>query len=340
MDLISRARLYLEKLDKAVSGSGGHDATFRAACVLVSGFALDRESALSLLREWNLSHCEPAWSESELAHKIDSAIASQSQKSDGYLVSDTKGYRPLCSYAASSAMQDIQPAWPNPDHEEILSLLNTRYHSLQELENYSPLSPRKLTNSYSIVERLFASEKERDPWLCVARDIWNPTTRRLSDLRNDVARARFIVPNRMTGPVGETKHGKPSVRSLKNTGRRRFLVVECDFTPEKNGPLFDWLNLHSSSVSDLCATVLIALAEYAPMVMAVHSGGKSLHGWFSVLDRDESDLRKFMRFACMIGADKATLVPCQMVRLPWGIRDNGNRQSVHYFDDDSTLLRD
>lgn len=70
--ILERARKYMSKLPPAVSGSGGHNATFRAACILVLGFGLDEGDALALLREYNRD-CKPAWSERELLHKIQSA---------------------------------------------------------------------------------------------------------------------------------------------------------------------------------------------------------------------------------------------------------------------------
>lgn len=56
----------------AVSGQGGHNTTFRVACVLVLGFALSDSEAMSVLAEWNQG-CQPAWSEHELQHKVKSA---------------------------------------------------------------------------------------------------------------------------------------------------------------------------------------------------------------------------------------------------------------------------
>jgi hypothetical protein len=38
-----------------------------------------------------------------------------------------------------------------------------------------------------------------------------------------------------------------------------------------------------------------------------------------------------MARAVRLGADKATWARCQLVRIPDGTRDNGNRQRVHYF---------
>ena len=143
----------------------------------------------------------------------------------------------------------------------------------------------------------------------------------------------------MTRPKGKTQDGRDSVRCLANTGPLRFLVVECDFTEEQDAPLFAYLHETGGTVADLCATVLGHLAEFAPLVMAVHSGGKSLHGWFSVLNQTETDLKRFMRWACLYGADKASWPRCQLVRNPCGVRDNGHPQSVHFFNSDSNLFK-
>jgi hypothetical protein len=65
-------RDYLAKLPPAVSGAGGHPATFRAACECVR-FGLSDGDALALLREWNGTHCHPPWTEKELTHKLNDA---------------------------------------------------------------------------------------------------------------------------------------------------------------------------------------------------------------------------------------------------------------------------
>lgn len=70
--VIERARKYLAKLDPAVSGSGGHNATFHAACVLVIEFGIPPEQAMPLLEEYN-QRCAPPWSQRELQHKLASA---------------------------------------------------------------------------------------------------------------------------------------------------------------------------------------------------------------------------------------------------------------------------
>jgi hypothetical protein len=71
--VMERARKYLAKLPPAISGSGGHNATFYAACVLVLGFDLAEIDALELLREFN-QRCDPPWSKHELVHKVMDAM--------------------------------------------------------------------------------------------------------------------------------------------------------------------------------------------------------------------------------------------------------------------------
>src|SRR5207248_3209165 len=91
------------------------------------------------------------------------------------------------------------------------------------------------------------------------------------------------------------------------------------------------LAANGKSVSDICAALHHELSRYAPLVLVVHSGGKSLHGWFHAEGQPEAKLLKFMRYAVSIGADPATWSRCQLVRLPDGTREDGKRQRVHYF---------
>jgi hypothetical protein len=58
----------------AVSGQGGHNATFRAACKLVHYFQVGRDAAIRLMLAVYNPCCRPPWSEKEIEHKVDSAI--------------------------------------------------------------------------------------------------------------------------------------------------------------------------------------------------------------------------------------------------------------------------
>lgn len=71
-NVVDRAAKYVAKLPEAVSGQGGHDRTFHAACVLVCGFGLSPDEAYPVLCEYN-QRCNPPWSEKDLHHKLDDA---------------------------------------------------------------------------------------------------------------------------------------------------------------------------------------------------------------------------------------------------------------------------
>lgn len=128
---------------------------------------------------------------------------------------------------------------------------------------------------------------------------------------------QFIVPNPMTAREGKTKNGKHSSHSLDNTGPRRFLIIEQD-----KGEI------------NQQASILLHLAEIAPMALALHSGGKSLHGWFYFEGVPEQETSRFMKYAVSLGADPATWTLSQFVRMPDGTRENGKRQAVYFFNPD------
>ena len=67
-DLVQSARNYLAKVPGAISGQGGSNQTFKAACKLAR-FGLTDEEAMPLFREWN-QKCEPPWEEKDLQKKL------------------------------------------------------------------------------------------------------------------------------------------------------------------------------------------------------------------------------------------------------------------------------
>jgi hypothetical protein len=109
IDVVERARRYVARMPPAISGSGGHDATFDAALVAVKGFALDDADAWSVLVDFN-GRCEPPWSERELRHKLDSAKGSSLPA--GYLrdapLPDRGGPPPAWVYELPD-----EPPWPD-----------------------------------------------------------------------------------------------------------------------------------------------------------------------------------------------------------------------------------
>jgi len=331
MDTIERARRYLRKLPPSVSGSGGHDAAFKAASILVMGFALDDSDALALLSEWNVS-CSPPWSDRELRHKIQSALGAGGER--GSLLKKGVVKNSGVSKKKKRVKPDLPPApeparWPALDVDKLRAVVDSsggKYH----LFELSPVRNEIAVPPYWYLDQLF------DPasLVCIGKSATSAKTAPLHTLREDVAKCQFIVPSPMSALKGKTLGGRESSRCLDNTGKRRFLVIECDFEAvdkQGNERPEGVLISENRTAGDLCASVLIHLASFAPLVMAVSSGGKSVHGWFLVGDQSEVKLEGFMRYAVQLGADKATWCRCQFVRMPEGIRSNGKRQEVLFF---------
>jgi len=70
--VVERARKYLAKIPPSISGQGGHNTAYHAACVLIVNFGLSESDARQLLKEWNQS-CQPPWNDKELEHKLQDA---------------------------------------------------------------------------------------------------------------------------------------------------------------------------------------------------------------------------------------------------------------------------
>jgi hypothetical protein len=73
-ELIVRARAYLAKMPPAISGQKGRNQFLNAACRMVDDFALGREEANKLLKDYN-ARCVPPFNDREFADKLDSALA-------------------------------------------------------------------------------------------------------------------------------------------------------------------------------------------------------------------------------------------------------------------------
>ncbi|MBI4024228.1 MAG: hypothetical protein HY360_04550 [Verrucomicrobia bacterium] len=175
------------------------------------------------------------------------------------------------------------------------------------------LSPIRIKDNQAhteeIVDRLFPVNS----LLCCGRSQFDFDTRLREQWRGELAKLQFIVPSPMSSATGLTKEGRESKHALDNTAARRFLICEFD-----------------TGDVDQHAALLIHLAGFAPLVCAVHSGGKSLHGWYLVNGQPDEKVAKFFRYAVSLGADPATWTRSQFVRMPDGTRDNGKRQTVFF----------
>jgi hypothetical protein len=205
--------------------------------------------------------------------------------------------------------------WPTPNKALIAKIVNEG----STLATLRALSPEKLPDSERHTKMILGELFPGDPLLCLGFRKERFDTKPRSEWF-DVSKLPLIVPSAMSSRTGRTQptrthpDGKPSKRCLGNTGPRQYLVVEFDHATE-----------------DAQACLLLHLNKYAPLVMVLHSGGKSLHGWFDCHGGDSDAHHRFFQYAVSLGADPRTWTPCQLVRLPDGQRDDGTRQRILYW---------
>ncbi|RBP35670.1 hypothetical protein DES53_12038 [Roseimicrobium gellanilyticum] len=233
-----------------------------------------------------------------------------------------------------SARSTGKPKWPVRNYSAIHKIAVAG----SNLDGLRQISPEKVADEVRVTDTVLGALYRGNSLMCCGHTIRHFQTKSLQDWGQDLHDLQFIVPSPMKATTGLTKLGRSSARSLDNIGPREFLVIECDFCwGDQNGkdsadrPLLESLREKGLSIADLCASILLKLAENAPLALVVSSGGKSLHGWFPCKGFSDAQLLPFMKFAVSLGADPATWVPCQMVRMPDGTRDNGARQQVLYF---------
>jgi hypothetical protein len=202
------------------------------------------------------------------------------------------------------------PAWPRINAEQREAITATGFGLVDAWE----VSPVRFEADASHTEEVIDALFPGNPLLCVGQSNANFATKPHEEWRDRLGKMQFIVPSPMSARTGITQDGKESEHCLANTGPRRFLVIEQD-----NGTV------------DEQAAVLLHLAERAPLALVVHSGGKSLHGWFYCAEQPEDRLRRFMRYAVSLGADPAMWTRSQFARMPDATRDNGDRQTVYFF---------
>jgi hypothetical protein len=209
------------------------------------------------------------------------------------------------------SVQPVQSAsrWPTVNKEQREAIISAGGGLADLWELSSVLLGDNKQHTEEIIDRLFPP----NALLCCGRSQSEFDTKTREEWRGELARLQFIVPSPMVSITGQTKDGRQSKHTLANTGPRRFLICEFD-----------------TGTTDEHAALLVHLAGYAPLVCAVHSGGKSLHGWFFIAGQAEEKVFKFFQYAVWLGADRATWTRSQFVRMPDGTRDNGNRQTVFF----------
>ena len=206
----------------------------------------------------------------------------------------------------------IDPPWPNVNVEQREAVVAAADgFGLVDLWEGSPIRfEDNLPHTGEIIDALFPG----NPLLCCGRSNAEFATLSREEWSCQLSGLQFIVPSPMTALTGRTQDGRQSQHTLANTSPRRFLIVEQD-----------------GGTVDEQAAILGHLAERAPLALAVHSGGRSIHGWFFCAGELQEKLRGFMCYAVTLGADRATWTRSQFVRMPDGARGNGSRQVAYFF---------
>ena len=223
--------------------------------------------------------------------------------------------------------RSLIPRKAKTDWTSVLSIVKAG----DTLETMSAASGDIPPDAASVLQAIYNPEA----LLCCGSEMSNARTQSLEEwLAEGLVDLRMIVPNPMSKAMGINQQGRTSARCLDNTGPRKFLLVEFDFAKGKSSDcdsVIEIMETMGRTTSDMNAALHSHLQQYLPLGMVVYSGGKSLHGWYPCTGIPEEEQARFLAYALSLGADPMLFTACQLARMPWGIRDNGNIQEVVYF---------
>ncbi len=296
---VERARVYVAAIPGAVSGAGGHDATFAVACKLVE-FGLSPDDVWRLLLEYN-QRCQPQWSERELRHKLDDAFHRASSRTDFIPRASHFGFdhKPKVKTDPAIATEkflkgfrcddvdfwEVSPIRPPDDWTKDGACLVAMLYEADELINV-------VTNYYLDAE---GKARPADVGVTLPRD---EMIRRLTRGEFRSAAGGWLRMNPLDG------------RGIAdaNVTRFRFALVECDKLPLEMQ--LSWLAKLPLPIADILT-----------------SGGRSLHAWVHVeadtLDEYRRTVSRMLALLAKFGVDTANKNPARMSRLPGVVRQIG-----------------
>lgn len=324
LPVVEQARLRMRQMDAAISGAGGHNATFAVACMLVHGYALTQAEAMPLMQEFN-ARCQPAWSERELAYKLNSAERSAHDKPRGHLIAANQPARTSSSYAAAGTAEPVKaapvysprklacefdPAKLRAMAGRWRDVVNVEWLSNRSSHDVAEIGPRKYLDAIYrpgeqvLLFTVFESQGQA---------FW-PT--------DEVPQAGDSGVWYLAQPVnGQTlpnpRTGKMSRRSMESVTAFRYLVLESD-----QADMRDWLGL---------------LVQLPLRIEAIYtSGGKSVHALVRVDMPTHRAWEDYVRgmmptlnLLGMAGVDPKALTSVRLTRLPGCLRA-GKLQKLLY----------
>lgn len=328
MDLLEGVRMYVAKMDVAVSGSGGHAATFAVACALVKGFGLSIDQARPVLEEYS-QRCDPPWSERELEHKLQQADTVPDSRPRGWLIKwyhegvgsrpsepcghertyreyrldgpkGTEGYEPkpkavfdpaTLAQFARKFRAEVTPAW---------------------LADRSRVSPLAITSGALFLHQLYDARREQvlvfTEQQSQGQAIW-PSWNLPTEGPDGVWFLAQPVDGKFhenpRAPLDEQGRPKKSRRSMEAVTSWRYLVLESDEAPAR-----DWV---------------AALVQLPLRIVAMYtSGGKSIHALVRIDAESKTawDAKKdlVVDALAVMGADPKAMTAVRLTRLPGCLR--------------------
>ena len=299
------ARKYLRQCPPAISHQGGHKAAFRVAVALVRRFGLNEANALTLMLEWNRT-CQPPWSESELRHKITSALHSAPKASS------------VCSSPRAKGARIVRPRQPEPKFEpETLARIAAKLPAadFEFLKSRSPICPETQTPATFLNHLYRPGEKVLvfDVFESQGRHVchWSEPpydTGCLNHLKTGCLKGVWFMSNPVDGKFhpNPRQGNKLSRRSEESVTSWRYLLVESD----KAEPI-PWV---------------AALMQLPLRIAAIYSSGRrSIHALIRLDATSKADLdakaAKLKPMLIALGADRQGMKAVQLTRLPGCYRD-------------------
>ena len=289
--VFERARAYVGKMPEAVSGAGGHDATFAVAVALVKGFSLPVSEAAQLLAEYN-ARCVPPWREGELAHKL--RQAQHAQRADGYLLGE-RAWRAAERAAVAAAPR---PERVRYDEGALRRLAGDLRVDGVWLANRSQLDPSQVSSEVFLRamfrpgERVIVFADDRSQGV-----VWPDEGLPVAGARGVWFLAQPVDGEMRMNP----RTGKVSRRSEESVTCWRYALLESD-----EAPVGLWLS---------------ALVQMRLPIAAVYSsGGRSVHALVKVDAGTKAEwdarVRPLKAWMPAAGADDRAMTAVRLSRLP------------------------
>lgn len=194
-DAETRAIRYIAKMPEAISGQGGHQATWDVAVMLTKGFGLSEETAFRILWSEYNPRCQPPWSEKELRHKAKGAA--RANLPDGFKLETDREWQPRnripepppvdddgpWDYADVAEGAGLEPAGPEKEptptksaveRYEVVSLRKMFHEAHAELK--SGAKKRGLTTGVPELDALIGGWRPGHVSLLGAGTSWGKTT--------------------------------------------------------------------------------------------------------------------------------------------------------------------